>query len=118
MEEIRDTAAEDRFDAELRPGRYAEVLADLETAGAERQLSERLTGLRIHLVAHLVARARASVMFSSSPRPNSASKPAAPSASRASAVTRSTSRRSAGGSGASTEAREAAAAPSRRAESP
>ncbi|MFE4611414.1 BTAD domain-containing putative transcriptional regulator [Streptomyces niveus] len=47
LEEIRDTAAEDRFDAELRLGRYAEVLADLEAAGAERPLSERLTGLRI-----------------------------------------------------------------------
>ncbi|MGW6506419.1 ATP-binding protein [Streptomyces niveus] len=47
LEEIRDTAAEDRFDAELRLGRYAEVLADLETAGAERPLSERLTGLRM-----------------------------------------------------------------------
>ncbi|MEV8353541.1 BTAD domain-containing putative transcriptional regulator [Streptomyces niveus] len=47
LEEIRDTAAEDRFDGELRLGRYAEVLADLETAGAERPLSERLTGLRM-----------------------------------------------------------------------
>ncbi|MGW1015260.1 BTAD domain-containing putative transcriptional regulator [Streptomyces niveus] len=51
LEEIRDTAAEDRFDAELRLGRYAEVLADLETAGAERPLSERLTGLRMRALA-------------------------------------------------------------------
>ncbi|MFD3945379.1 BTAD domain-containing putative transcriptional regulator [Streptomyces sp. NPDC058579] len=47
LDDLRATAAEDRFDAELRLGRYAEVLADLETAGAERPLSERLAGLRM-----------------------------------------------------------------------
>ncbi|MFF9011989.1 ATP-binding protein [Streptomyces sp. NPDC014870] len=47
LDDLRASAAEDRFDAELRLGRYAEVLADLETAGAERPLSERLAGLRM-----------------------------------------------------------------------
>ncbi|MEU4269781.1 BTAD domain-containing putative transcriptional regulator [Streptomyces sp. NPDC026092] len=47
LDDLRATAAEDRFDAELRLGRYAEVLADLETAGMERPLSERVAGLRM-----------------------------------------------------------------------
>ncbi|MEU9703361.1 BTAD domain-containing putative transcriptional regulator [Streptomyces sp. NPDC047981] len=47
LDDLRASAAEDRFDAELRLGRYADVLADLETAGAERPLSERLAGLRM-----------------------------------------------------------------------
>lgn len=45
--DLRTAAAEDRSDAELRLGRYGEVLADLETAGAERPLSERVAGLRM-----------------------------------------------------------------------
>ncbi|MFD3842996.1 BTAD domain-containing putative transcriptional regulator [Streptomyces sp. NPDC058642] len=47
LDELRDAAVEDRFDAELRAGRYADVLADLEAAGARRPLSERLAGLRM-----------------------------------------------------------------------
>ncbi|WP_344207230.1 ATP-binding protein [Nonomuraea bangladeshensis] len=40
-------AAEDRFDAELRLGRHAEVLADLGAAASEHPLSERLAELRM-----------------------------------------------------------------------
>ncbi|MFG2498197.1 BTAD domain-containing putative transcriptional regulator [Streptomyces sp. NPDC048441] len=47
FDDIRDAAAEDRFDAELRIGRYADVLADLESAGLERPLSERVAALRM-----------------------------------------------------------------------
>ncbi|MFF1360569.1 BTAD domain-containing putative transcriptional regulator [Streptomyces sp. NPDC058297] len=47
LEDLRTAAAEDRCDAELQLGRYAEVLADLEAAGAERPLSERVAGLRM-----------------------------------------------------------------------
>ncbi|MEU6880985.1 BTAD domain-containing putative transcriptional regulator [Streptomyces sp. NPDC046712] len=47
LDDVRAAAAEDRFDAELRLGRYAEVLADLEAAGTERPLSERIAGLRM-----------------------------------------------------------------------
>ncbi|MFG2769718.1 BTAD domain-containing putative transcriptional regulator [Streptomyces sp. NPDC048350] len=47
LDDVRAAAAEDRFDAALRLGRYAEVLTDLEAAGAERPLSERLAGLRM-----------------------------------------------------------------------
>ncbi|MCT4353801.1 winged helix-turn-helix domain-containing protein [Streptomyces sp. Je 1-79] len=47
LDDVRAAAAEDRFEAELRLGRYAEILADLEAAGAERPLSERLAGLRM-----------------------------------------------------------------------
>ncbi|MGW7209582.1 BTAD domain-containing putative transcriptional regulator [Streptomyces sp. NPDC054837] len=47
LDELRAAALEDRFDAELRAGRYADVLADLEAAGARRPLSERLAGLRM-----------------------------------------------------------------------
>ncbi|MGV9338419.1 BTAD domain-containing putative transcriptional regulator [Streptomyces sp. NPDC003688] len=47
LDGVRAAAAEDRCDAELRLGRYGEVLAHLETAGAERPLSERVAGLRI-----------------------------------------------------------------------
>ncbi|MBW5481189.1 ATP-binding protein, partial [Streptomyces bambusae] len=47
LDDLRTAAAEDRCDAELRLGRYGEVLADLETAGAERPLSERVAGLRM-----------------------------------------------------------------------
>ncbi|WP_344530707.1 ATP-binding protein, partial [Streptomyces rectiviolaceus] len=37
----------DRFEAELRIGRHADVLADLEAAGVERPLSERVAALRM-----------------------------------------------------------------------
>jgi DNA-binding SARP family transcriptional activator len=47
LDGLRIAAAEDRWDAELRLGRYAEVLADLEAAGTERPLSERIAGLRM-----------------------------------------------------------------------
>lgn len=47
LDDLRTAAAEDRCDAELRLGRYGEVLADLEAAGAERPLSERVAGLRL-----------------------------------------------------------------------
>ncbi|MFB4285535.1 BTAD domain-containing putative transcriptional regulator [Nonomuraea sp. MTCD27] len=45
--DVRTAAAEGRFDAELRLGRHAEVLADLGAAAAEHPLSERLTELRM-----------------------------------------------------------------------
>ncbi|MFF7449164.1 MULTISPECIES: BTAD domain-containing putative transcriptional regulator [unclassified Streptomyces] len=51
LDELRAAAMEDRFDAELRVGRYADVLADLEAAGARRPLSERLAGLRMRALA-------------------------------------------------------------------
>ncbi|MEV6274323.1 BTAD domain-containing putative transcriptional regulator [Nocardia sp. NPDC051832] len=51
LEDLRGSAAADRFDAELQSGGYAEVLADLETAGAEKPLSERLAGLRMRALA-------------------------------------------------------------------
>jgi predicted ATPase/DNA-binding SARP family transcriptional activator len=47
LDDLRTAAAEDHCDAELRLGRYAEVLSDLEAAGAERPLSERVAGLRM-----------------------------------------------------------------------
>ncbi|MFF8279141.1 BTAD domain-containing putative transcriptional regulator [Streptomyces lateritius] len=47
LDGLRDAAAEDRYDAELRLGRHADVLADLEAAGVENPLSERLAGLRM-----------------------------------------------------------------------
>ncbi|MFJ1967122.1 BTAD domain-containing putative transcriptional regulator [Streptomyces sp. NPDC087903] len=47
LDDLRTAAAEDRCDAELRLGRHREVLADLEAAGAERPLSERVAGLRM-----------------------------------------------------------------------
>ncbi|MEU8897734.1 BTAD domain-containing putative transcriptional regulator, partial [Nocardia sp. NPDC048505] len=51
LEDVRAGAAEDRFDAELRSGAHAEVLADLESAGAQRPSSERLAGLRMRALA-------------------------------------------------------------------
>ncbi|MGW7199174.1 BTAD domain-containing putative transcriptional regulator [Streptomyces chryseus] len=51
LDDLRTGAAEDRCDAELRLGRYGEVLADLEAAGAERPLSERVAGLRMRALA-------------------------------------------------------------------
>ncbi|MFE7381554.1 BTAD domain-containing putative transcriptional regulator [Streptomyces zhihengii] len=47
LDDLRTAVSEDRFDAELRLGRHGEVLADLEAAGAQRPLSERVAGLRM-----------------------------------------------------------------------
>ncbi|MGP9019633.1 BTAD domain-containing putative transcriptional regulator [Streptomyces sp. BR1] len=47
LDEMKATAAEDRFDVELRLGRHAEVLADLGAAAAAHPLSERLAELRM-----------------------------------------------------------------------
>ncbi|WP_435154520.1 BTAD domain-containing putative transcriptional regulator [Amycolatopsis sacchari] len=47
LDELRASAREDRFEAELELGHHADVLADLETAGAEHPLRERLAGLRM-----------------------------------------------------------------------
>ncbi|MGW5867509.1 BTAD domain-containing putative transcriptional regulator [Streptomyces sp. NPDC055239] len=51
LDDLRTTATEDRFDAEIRVGRYADVLADLEAAGAESPLSERVATLRMRALA-------------------------------------------------------------------
>ncbi|MER5306671.1 BTAD domain-containing putative transcriptional regulator [Streptomyces sp. NPDC002773] len=51
LDDLRTAAAEDRCDAELRLGRYGAVLADLEAAGSERPLSERVAGLRMRALA-------------------------------------------------------------------
>lgn len=53
--DLRETAAEDRFDAELRLGRHAEVLPDLEMAAAAHPLRERLAALRMRAL-HAVGR--------------------------------------------------------------
>ncbi|GAA2861772.1 BTAD domain-containing putative transcriptional regulator [Nonomuraea rubra] len=47
LHDLRAAADEDRFDAELRLGRHAEVQADLAAAAAEHPLSERLAELRM-----------------------------------------------------------------------
>ncbi|MGW0909142.1 BTAD domain-containing putative transcriptional regulator [Streptomyces sp. NPDC002853] len=47
LDDLRTAAAEDRFDAELRLGRHADILADLESAGAHSPLSERTAALRM-----------------------------------------------------------------------
>ncbi|MFC9995871.1 BTAD domain-containing putative transcriptional regulator [Nocardia sp. NPDC127526] len=47
LDDLRAAAMEDRFDAELRIGRYADILGELETAAEENQLSERLAALRM-----------------------------------------------------------------------
>ncbi|SDK66562.1 BTAD domain-containing putative transcriptional regulator [Streptomyces indicus] len=51
LDDLRAAAAEDGFDAEIREGRAADVLADLEAAGARTPLSERLAGLRMRALA-------------------------------------------------------------------
>ncbi|MFI6481688.1 BTAD domain-containing putative transcriptional regulator [Nonomuraea sp. NPDC050663] len=51
LEEERLAAAEDRFEAKLRLGRHAEVLADVGAAAAEHPLRERLAELRIRALA-------------------------------------------------------------------
>jgi predicted ATPase len=47
LHDLRATAAADRFDAELRLGRHAEILPALGRAAGEQPLSERLAGLRM-----------------------------------------------------------------------
>ncbi|WP_307814080.1 BTAD domain-containing putative transcriptional regulator [Streptomyces sp. N35] len=51
LDGLRAAAVEDRFDAEIREGRSADVLADLEAAGAQAPLSERIAGLRMRALA-------------------------------------------------------------------
>ncbi|MER7175726.1 ATP-binding protein, partial [Streptomyces mesophilus] len=51
LDDLRAAAVEDRFDAEIREGRSADVLADLEAAGAQHPLSERIAGLRMRALA-------------------------------------------------------------------
>ncbi|WP_280183158.1 BTAD domain-containing putative transcriptional regulator [Nocardia cyriacigeorgica] len=51
LNELRAAAEEARFDALLQAGRHSEILADLESAGARRPLSERLAVLRIRALA-------------------------------------------------------------------
>ncbi|WP_245641787.1 BTAD domain-containing putative transcriptional regulator [Nonomuraea candida] len=47
LDEVRAAAREDWFEAELRRGRHAEVLAELGTAAAAQPLRERLAELRM-----------------------------------------------------------------------
>ena len=47
LEELRAEALEDRFEADIRLGRHADVLADLTAANEAAPLRERLAGLRI-----------------------------------------------------------------------
>ncbi|GHF74540.1 putative ATPase/DNA-binding SARP family transcriptional activator [Amycolatopsis bartoniae] len=47
LADLLASAREDRFEAELELGRHADVLPDLETAGAAQPLRERLAGLRM-----------------------------------------------------------------------
>ncbi len=51
LAELRIGAAEDRFDAELRLGRQAEVLSELTAMVAAHPMRERLAGLRIRALA-------------------------------------------------------------------
>ncbi|GAB0102991.1 BTAD domain-containing putative transcriptional regulator [Nocardia sp. JMUB6875] len=51
LDDLRASAVEDRCEAELRVGRHAEVLADLELAAADNPLSERLAALRMRALA-------------------------------------------------------------------
>ncbi|MFD9892171.1 BTAD domain-containing putative transcriptional regulator [Amycolatopsis sp. NPDC059027] len=47
LEELRIEAAEDLYDARIRVGQHAEVLADLTALAGEHPLRERLAGLRV-----------------------------------------------------------------------
>lgn len=51
LAELRATAAEDRFEAELRLGRHAEALPDLGAACEAHPLRERLAALRMRALA-------------------------------------------------------------------
>ncbi|MEC3916008.1 BTAD domain-containing putative transcriptional regulator [Nocardia sp. CDC160] len=51
LDDLRSSALEDRFEAELQLGRHADVLTDLESAAADHPLSERLAALRMRALA-------------------------------------------------------------------
>ncbi|MFE3703246.1 BTAD domain-containing putative transcriptional regulator, partial [Nocardia tengchongensis] len=51
LDELRAAALEDRFVAELRLGRHAEIQTDLEIAAADNPLGDRLAALRIRALA-------------------------------------------------------------------
>ncbi|MVU83379.1 AfsR/SARP family transcriptional regulator [Nocardia sp. ET3-3] len=51
LDDLRASAIEDRFEAELRSGRFADVLTELDGAAAENPLSERLAALRMRALA-------------------------------------------------------------------
>ncbi|MFI6871219.1 BTAD domain-containing putative transcriptional regulator [Nocardia sp. NPDC050406] len=51
FDDLRLAVTEDLFDAEIRAGRHADVLSDLEAAGGEHPLSERLAALRMRALA-------------------------------------------------------------------
>ncbi|MFE5284717.1 BTAD domain-containing putative transcriptional regulator [Nocardia sp. NPDC056611] len=51
LDDLRAAALEDRFEAELRLGRHAEVLTDLEVAASGNPLGERLAALRMRALA-------------------------------------------------------------------
>ncbi|MER6952255.1 BTAD domain-containing putative transcriptional regulator [Nonomuraea sp. NPDC000554] len=51
LHNLRQAASEDRIDVELRLGRHAEALSDLESLAAANPLSERLAGLRMRALA-------------------------------------------------------------------
>ncbi|MFI6941807.1 BTAD domain-containing putative transcriptional regulator [Streptomyces sp. NPDC050418] len=51
LDGLRAAAVEDHFEAEIREGRAADVLADLEAAGAQQPLGERIAGLRMRALA-------------------------------------------------------------------
>ncbi|MEV6769871.1 BTAD domain-containing putative transcriptional regulator [Nocardia sp. NPDC051030] len=51
LDDLRAGVIEDRFEAELRSGRFADILSDLEVAGAEHPLRERLAALRMRALA-------------------------------------------------------------------
>ncbi|MFE3983383.1 BTAD domain-containing putative transcriptional regulator [Nocardia tengchongensis] len=51
LDELRAAALENRFEAELRLGRHAEIQTDLEIAAADNPLGERLAALRIRALA-------------------------------------------------------------------
>ncbi|MBC9717054.1 AfsR/SARP family transcriptional regulator [Streptomyces sp. TRM66268-LWL] len=51
LDGLRAAVAEDGYEAEIREGRAADVLADLEAAGAQHPLSERIAGLRMRALA-------------------------------------------------------------------
>ncbi len=51
LTDLRAGATEDWFEAELRVGRYADIMGELEKAAEENQLSERLAALRMRALA-------------------------------------------------------------------
>ncbi|MFI9551389.1 BTAD domain-containing putative transcriptional regulator [Nonomuraea endophytica] len=63
LEELRAAAAEERFEAELRLGRHAEILADLEAAGARHPLRERLAALRMRALTSAGRQAEALAVY-------------------------------------------------------